>query len=100
MSWSFVGGRAHYNELDESVKKIVKEKVGLEVDIGKIIHAKTYPEHRKIISIYFSTISQSGEPELKSKHFVEVKWIKLTEAKKYFTTSLYPEVFKFLDSLE
>ena len=100
VSWCFVGGSAHYDELDESVKKIVKEKTNLDVKIGKVIHAKTYPEHRKIISIYFSTIAQSEELELKSKHFVELKWIKPTEVKKYFTTSLHPEVFKFLESLE
>ncbi len=100
LSWSFIGGRAHYDELEKSVKKIVKEKVGLDVEVGKVIHAKTYPEHRKIISIYFTTTYQSGEPELKSQYFVELKWIKPTEIKKYFTTSIHPEVYKFMKTLE
>lgn len=100
LSWCFIGGRAHYDELEESIKKIVKEKVGLDVEPKKIIHAKTYPEHRKIISIYFTTTYHSGEPELKSKYFAELKWIKPTEIKKYFTTSIHSEIYKFMESLE
>lgn len=100
LSWCFIGGLAHHDELEESIKKIIKEKVGLDVEIGKIIHAKTYPEHRKIISIYFTTTYHSGELELKSTDFVELKWIKPTEIKKYFTTSVHPEVYRFMESLE
>ena len=99
LSWTFIGGRAHYDELDKSVKKHVKDHTGLNVKVKKVIHAKTYPEERKIVSIYFMTVRTSGKLK-KSDKFEEFKWVKPTAVTSYFTTSLHKDVLKFLKELE
>ncbi|GEM_PF-261485 len=98
VSWTFIGGRAHYSDLEKSMKKIIFKKTGLKAKIEKIVYAKTYLEQRQIISIYFLTTYQTGEP--KSKDFTELKWIKPTDVVKYFTTSLHPKIMNFLKTLE
>ncbi|MCK5234716.1 MAG: NUDIX hydrolase, partial [Candidatus Aenigmarchaeota archaeon] len=66
LSWTFIGGKAGDEELEESLKKTVKDKTGLDIDIKEIVHAKTYPENRKIISIYFCTESETEQTENKA----------------------------------
>jgi len=98
LSWTFIGGKAGDEDIEESLKKTVKDKTGLDIDIKEIVHAKTYPENRKIISIYFCTESETEEAE--SKGFEELKWIDPKEVQKYFTTSIHPKVLDFLKKLE
>ena len=97
LSWTFIGGRAENEELEESLKNTVKDKTGLDVDIKQIVHAKTYPENRKIISIYFCTESETEETD--NKGFEELKWIDPKEVQKYFTTSIHPKVLDFLEKM-
>ncbi len=98
LSWTFIGGKAGDEELEESLKKTVKDKTGLDIDIKEIVHAKTYPENRKIISIYFCTESETEQTE--NKAFEELRWIDPKEVKDYFTTSIHPIVLEFLKKLE
>jgi ADP-ribose pyrophosphatase YjhB (NUDIX family) len=106
LTWSFPGGRAGYEEdLEESVKEQVRKKTCLEVMVKRIVFAKTYPEDRKILSIYYlcepveavSTVLS----ELKAGDgFFELKWVRPTEVTKYFTTSLHRRLFDYLKTLE
>lgn len=99
ISWCFVGGRAGYDkELEHHMEEIVKEKVNLDVKDGRIIFAKTYSEKRQLLSIYY--FITTDVENVKPIGFKELKWIKPTEVKKYFTTSIHSEVFKFLKELE
>ena len=100
LGWCFPGGRpGHEKDLEYYLAEEVRKKTGLRVGKGKIIFAKTYPEKREMLSIYYYTTTNSGEAKPGEK-FTEVKWIKPAEVKKYFTTSLHPEMFKFLKSLK
>ena len=100
LSWSFPGGRPTCKEdLEFYLKHEVKLKTGLDINVKKIIFAKTYPEKREFLSIYYLCEFTGGEAKAGEK-FVEVKWVKPTEVQKYFTTSLHPILFKFLESLE
>ncbi|MCK5594138.1 MAG: NUDIX hydrolase [Candidatus Aenigmarchaeota archaeon] len=98
LSWTFIGGKAKDQDLEESLKNTVKEKTGLDINIRNIVHAKTYPENRKIISIYFCTESATVETEMHD--FEELKWIDPKEVTDYFTTSIHPIVLEFLEKLE
>ncbi len=97
LSWTFIGGKAEDEELEVSLKKTVKKKTGLDIDVKNIVHAKTYPENRKIISIYFCTESETEQTD--NKGFKELKWIDPKEVRNYFTTSIHPKVLKFLEKL-
>ncbi len=100
LSWTFPGGRPAYEEdLEYYLKLEIKKKTGLDVEIKKVIFAKTYPEKREFLSIYYYCKVINGESEAGEK-FGELKWVKPTEVKKYFTTSLHPELFNYLKTLE
>jgi ADP-ribose pyrophosphatase YjhB (NUDIX family) len=100
LTWSFPGGRAGYEEdLEESVKEQVMKKTGLEVIVKGVIFAKTYPEDRKVLSIYYLCEPVGGKEQAGEK-FAELKWVKPTEVTKYFTTSLHRRLFEYLKALE
>ena len=65
----------------------------------KVVFAKTYPEKREFLSIYYLCEVVGGEEKPEEK-LVELKWVKPTEVKKYFTTSLQPKLLKYLKTLE
>jgi len=100
LSWVFPGGRPGYDEdLENYLEKEIKKKTGLDVEVKKIIFAKTYPERRDFLSIYyFCTTDQDNETP--SEKFARVKWINPTEVRRYFTTSLHPALFEKLEELE
>jgi len=100
LSWVFPGGRPGYDlNLEDYLRSEIKIKTGVEVRINKIFYAKTYPEKREFLSIYYLCEVMGGTEQAGDK-LVELKWVKPTEVKKYFTTSLSPKVFEFLESLE
>ena len=100
LSWCFPGGRPSYqNDLEFYLKKEIKKKTGFDVNIKQIVFAKTYPEKREFLSIYYFCEVIGGEGDIGEK-FVELKWIKPTEIEKYFTTSIHPKIMEFLKKLE
>ncbi len=100
LSWTFPGGRPAYEEdLEFYLKHEIKIKTGLDVEVKKIIFAKTYPEKREFISIYYYCEVVGGE-ERAGEKFVELMWVKPTEVQKYFTTSLHSKLLEYLKSIE
>lgn len=100
LSWTFPGGRPAYdNDLEYYLKQEIKIKTGIEVEVEKIIFTKTYPENRQFLSIYY-LCTPIGGTEKAGEKFVEIKWIRPTEVKNYFTTSLHPVLFEYLKTLE
>lgn len=99
LSWCFPGGRPAYDdELEDYLKLEVKKKTNLDINIKKIIFAKTYPEDRQFLSIYYLAESVGGEEKAGEK-FTDLKWIDPRDVKKYFTTSIHPEVYKIITNL-
>ncbi|RLG21395.1 hypothetical protein DRN74_02425 [Candidatus Micrarchaeota archaeon] len=100
LSWCFPGGRPGYvDDLEFYLKEQIKIKTGLEVEPKKIVFAKTYPEKREFLSIYYYCEVLGGEEKAGDK-FVEIKWVRPTEVVNYFTTSLHQKVLDFLRTLE
>lgn len=100
LSWTFPGGRPGYqDEVETYLKHEVRVKIGLEIGVKRIFFAKTYPEKREFLSIYYYCEVSGGEAVAGEK-FVEIKWVRPTEVKNYFTTSLHPTVAEFLEKLE
>lgn len=99
LGWSFPGGRPAYKkDLEEYLKLEVKKKTNLKIKVKNIIFAKTYPEDRRFLSIYYSA-EVLGGIERAGEKFVEIKWVKPVELKKYFTTSLHPKLYKIIANL-
>lgn len=102
LSWVFPGGRPDYEkDLEENVAEIVKAKTGLEVEVKNIVFAKTYPEKRNFLSVYYFTeVHVIGGEETPSDDLKELKWIKPSEVDQYFTTSLHPKLHYYLKTLD
>lgn len=100
LTWCFPGGRPAYdNDLGFYLKHEIKIKTNLDVDIKKIVFAKTYPEKRELLAIYYHCEATGGEEKAGEK-FVELKWVKPSEVQKYFTTSLHQELLDYLKILD
>lgn len=100
LSWCFPGGRPQYGEeLTIALKREVKIKTGLIVNVGSLLFAKTYPENHHLLSLYYPC-TVSGGKEQAGELFTEIQWVKPAEVKKYFTTSLHPTIADYLASLK
>ncbi len=101
LSWVFPGGRADKNEkeLEETLKLKIKEETGLNVENLGVIFAKTYPENRNFLSIYYLCEAVSGK-EKPSGDIKELKWVKPEELEKYFTTSFHPTLKEYILNLK
>jgi len=100
LSWCFPGGRPAYEkDIEFYLKHEIKIKTGLEVDIKKVVFAKTYPEKREFVSIYYYCEAIGGE-EKSGEKFLELKWVSPSDVQKYFTTSLHPKLLDYLKTLD
>ncbi len=100
LSWSFPGGRPGYKEdLEVYLKHEIKIKTGLDANVDNIVFAKTYPEKREFLSIYYLCTIVGGKEKAGEK-FAEIKWVKPADVQKYFTTSLHPDLLVYLKDLE
>ncbi len=100
LSWCFPGGRPAYKkDLEFYLRHEIKIKTGLNVKVKKIIFAKTYPEKRQFLSIYYLCGKIGGVAKAGEKFF-EIKWIKPADVKKYFTTSVHPDLLRYLRTIK
>ena len=54
LTWCFPGGKLNFDEeLEDALKKIIKEKTGVDVESLGTIFAKKYPEKKDFLSIYY-----------------------------------------------
>ncbi len=100
LTWCFPGGRPNYGEdLEHYLKLEIKEKTGVEVESLGVIFAKTYPEKREFISIYY-LCELTGGKEKAQGSFKEIKWVKPTDLEKHFTTSFHPKLKEYILNLK
>ena len=98
--WSFPGGRPEHNEeLEESIKREVKEETGLNVESLGVIFAKTYPEKKDLLAIYYLCEIIDGKEKV-GQDFLELKWVNPEELEKYFTTSFHPKLKEYILGLK
>jgi len=100
LSWCFPGDIASYEEdLDYYIKEEVKKKTNLDTEPIGVIFAKTYPENRKIMSIYYLCGIIGGE-EKAGDMFSEIKWVNPEELEDHFTTSFHPKLKEYILNLK
>ncbi len=101
LSWCFPGGRpAHEKDLEHYLKQEIKKKTSIKVKVERVVFAKTYPENRKFLSIYY-LCSPLGTKAKAGEKFAEVKWVRPKEVIKYFnkSTSTHPFIAKLLRTM-
>ncbi len=100
LSWCFPGGTPSYDDdLEKYVRNNIKLKTGLDVEVKGVIFAKTYPEKREFLSIYYRC-DVIGGSEKPGDEFKELKWVRSTDVKQYFTTSLHDKLFEYLKNMD
>ncbi|MEK6897203.1 MAG: NUDIX hydrolase [Nanoarchaeota archaeon] len=99
LTWAFPGGRPEYDEeLEDAIKREVKEETNIDVESMGVVFAKTYPEKRDLLAIYFLCGIVGGR-EKANEDFSEVKWVSPKELKNHFTTSFHPKLQEYLEGL-
>lgn len=99
LTWVFPGGRANHEEdIDQSLKKAVMEKTGYKIKNLGAIFAKTYPEKKDLMSVYFFCEFISGKEKV-GGDLKELKWVSPKDIKKYFSTSYHPKLKEYIDNL-
>jgi ADP-ribose pyrophosphatase YjhB (NUDIX family) len=100
LTWCFPGGRVDCKlDVEACLKKEIKKKTGVNVEVKSLIFARISKENKKILLIYYYCETEKENAKAGEK-FVEVKWVKPLEVKRYFTTSLHPKVIRFLKALK
>jgi len=101
LSWVFPGGRPDYKtELEDNLKFEIKENAGLDVEVKHVVLAKTYPEIREFLSVYYHCAVNNKGSEMAAGNLSELKWVKPSEVESYFTTSIHPALLRYLKGLE
>lgn len=100
LTWFFPGPSANYDEdIDKTLKKDIKEKTGYDIKNLGTIFAKTYPERRELLAVYFLCEVFGGKEKM-GKDIIELKWVKPEELEKYFTTSFHPRLKEYIMNLK
>ena len=100
LTWTFIGGRPSYGEeIEDTLKKKIKLKTGLDVENLGSIFSRTHKENREFLLIYHLCEVISGK-EKPADDFVELKWVKPEELENYFTTSFHPHVKEYILNLK
>ncbi len=100
LTWCFPGGRLSTNkELEKNLKEKVKEKTGIKVENLGVIFAKTYPEKKDLVAIYYLCEVVGGK-EKAGDDFKELRWVKPEELEEYFTTSFHPSLKEYILNLK
>ena len=84
----------------KSQKHEVKKKTNLDIQIEKIIFARTFPKKREFLLIYYFTKPKNVSQAKAGEKFREIKWVDPSEVKKYFKTSVDQEILQFLKNLK
>jgi ADP-ribose pyrophosphatase YjhB (NUDIX family) len=100
LTWAFPGGRANQEEeLEDTLKKKVENETGLKIENLGTIFAKTYPENRKFLAIYYLCEVIGGKENPKDD-LIELKWVNPEELEKYFTTSFHSNLKEYILNLK
>ena len=99
LTWCFPGGRLNLGEdLDEALKRNIKEKTGYDIKNLGAFFSRTYPEDPELLTVSFLTKVFEGE-EKPGDDLVELKWVDPKELDKYFTTTYHKKLKEFIEEL-
>ena len=100
LAWCFPGGRPAYGKsLEEALNDEVRKKASVEIRVKKIVYARPFPEKKEFLLVYYYCEFKKGTAKAGDK-ITELKWVRPSEVKKYFTTSIADEVLDFLQKLK
>jgi ADP-ribose pyrophosphatase YjhB (NUDIX family) len=99
LTWGFPGGEVGGN-IEESLKRIIKEETKLDVEIKELVYVRKPPEPKISIVLFYFDCIPTNRDEKAGGDLVELMWIKPTSVREFFTTSLSDKVMELLRSIE
>ena len=100
LEWCFPGGRPAYErDLEHYLKLEIKKKTGFDAEVKDVLFARTFPEDRRFLNIYYLCEAKDGKEKAGEK-FSEIKWVNPAELKYIFTTSFDPKLLAIINSLK
>lgn len=100
LSWVFPGDfliPEHTEE--ETIKGIVKEETGLEVENLGTVFSRIIPERKDFFLVY-NLCELVGGKEKAGGDIKELKWVSPDELQSYFTTSFDPKLKEYINNLK
>jgi len=99
LTWSFPGGKINPGEdVEDVLKRKIKEKTGLEVESLGSVYSRVLPEKGNLLLTYFLCEATGGK-EKSGGNLLELKWVKPEELESHFTTSFHPHVKEYILNL-
>ena len=101
ITWCFPGGRPHKgDELEDTLKREIKEKTGVKVESLGPIFARIIPERKEFLTIFYLCEPVGGKLKAGQK-FVDVKWIEINELEKYHKIpKVHPKLKEYIENLK
>ncbi len=88
--WETPGGKIEFGEtLEEALLREIKEEVGLDVMVDKMLYATTFMSNpnRQLVILTYLCRSEGDEIKLSNEH-TEYKWVAMDEARKYLDKAI------------
>ena len=99
LDWTFPGGRVNNGEdVDEALKRGIKEKTGFEVENLGALFAQVPPEKKDRMLLIFLTEVFGGKEKVGGK-MTELKWISPKDIEKYIQVFIHPKLKEFIIDL-
>ncbi len=101
LAWCFPSGRLLHNEdLDQKLKKKIKESTGYNVkNLGSIFTRNLPYDGGDFLQVYFLVEIFEGE-EKAGGDLVELKWVDPDEVESYFTTPFHSVLKEYISNLK
>jgi 8-oxo-dGTP diphosphatase len=82
--WEFPGGRVEEGETDaQALKREVRERVGVEVDVGACIGRRTHDYDGYSVDLALYQAAIQGEVEPRAVRVADCRWVASSEFEKY-----------------
>ena len=100
LSWVFPGNFLIPGRTEEqTIKAIVKEETGLEVENLGTVFSRILPEKKDFFLVY-NLCEVVGGKEKAGVYLKELKWVNPNELESYFTTSFDPKLREYIHNLK
>jgi len=99
LTWFFPGTELkHAQNMDQILKKRIKEKTGFDIKNLGAIFSKVYPERKDYLAIYFLCEAFKGKAK-PWKFYKEMKWVRPQDIEKHFALSFHPRLKEYIMNL-